>query len=310
MNRQHDLKSEFYARERTAHRGRLWRVALTSTGVLGLALGLAHLIGTLPNAAPRTGTVSQDDPAVGPNNRVPSPYSPVALGKPPQRTSQWPSAPPASPSVEEDAVSATSALPSKGSRGSAQSASTPSDHERKDATAGSDAGHGPPDSPPEPVASGKSVNETGAATPRSDADNGPPPESVTSGKSVNETGAVTAERSAAASALPVPDIAPAALPSPHSQGGLTSEEERTLLNRADALLRQGQIINARLWLDHATQAGSPIATFRLAETYDPRVLGQWRALGIAGDRGRARDLYARALDRGYEAARERLPGLN
>jgi hypothetical protein len=46
--------------------------------------------------------------------------------------------------------------------------------------------------------------------------------------------------------------------------------------------------------------------FRLAETYDPRILSQWRAVGISGDARTAHDLYAKAADAGYQPASDRL----
>lgn len=59
-------------------------------------------------------------------------------------------------------------------------------------------------------------------------------------------------------------------------------------------------------LDRALNEGSPVAAFRLAETYDPRILTQWKAHGTTGDPGRAKQLYTRALAAGVEAAKERL----
>src|SRR5829696_6531540 len=47
-----------------------------------------------------------------------------------------------------------------------------------------------------------------------------------------------------------------------------------------------------------------MATFRLAETYDPRVLSRWSPFGISGDRRRAREVHTKAFDVGCEGARE------
>lgn len=91
---------------------------------------------------------------------------------------------------------------------------------------------------------------------------------------------------------------------------LSGQEEAQLLSRADTLLRQGQIVSARLWLERGVRDGSAAAAYRLAETYDPRVLRQWGAIGVPGDRARARDLYAQAHAAGFEPARERLTGLD
>ena len=91
---------------------------------------------------------------------------------------------------------------------------------------------------------------------------------------------------------------------------LTAQDEAQLLSRAETLLGQGQIISARLWLELGVRDGSARAAYRLAETYDPRVLRQWGVVGVAGDRARARDLYAKAHAGGFEPARERLAGLD
>ena len=46
------------------------------------------------------------------------------------------------------------------------------------------------------------------------------------------------------------------------------------------------------------EAGHPRAAFLLAETFDPHVLSRLGALGIRGDAGKARELYARARSLG------------
>jgi len=83
-------------------------------------------------------------------------------------------------------------------------------------------------------------------------------------------------------------------------------ETSRLLSRAERLIEQGDISAARLLLERATEAGSAAAVFRLAETYDPRVLSQWRQRGIAGDIAKAQELYARAYQHGVEQAKERI----
>ena len=85
-----------------------------------------------------------------------------------------------------------------------------------------------------------------------------------------------------------------------------SSEEQKLLERADTLLKLGDISGARLVLERALGTGSAIAAFKLAETYDPRQLTRWRAHGMRGDWVRAQALYERARSGGVVEAEERL----
>jgi TPR repeat protein len=87
---------------------------------------------------------------------------------------------------------------------------------------------------------------------------------------------------------------------------LGAEQEKLWLDRAEALLREGQIAGARLWLERAAAHGSARASFRLAETYDPQMLLRWGAVGLRSDPGKARDLYAKAYAAGIPEARDRL----
>ena len=105
-----------------------------------------------------------------------------------------------------------------------------------------------------------------------------------------------------AAPMPPVDVAKAPPETPEVDDGW-------LLARARGLVEQGDISGARLVLEHALTAGSRRAAFHLAETYDPRVLAQWRALGIRGDANRARELYARASESGVAGSQERLLGL-
>jgi hypothetical protein len=86
-------------------------------------------------------------------------------------------------------------------------------------------------------------------------------------------------------------------------------DEQRLLARANALLLQADISDARPVLEHALERGSARAAFMLAETYDARVLQSWRARGISGDLAKARELYERAQAGGIEDARERIETL-
>ena len=82
-----------------------------------------------------------------------------------------------------------------------------------------------------------------------------------------------------------------------------------MVARASLLLGQGDIGSARIVLERAAATGNAQASFALAETYDPLVLGKWGAYGTLGDAAKARDLYARAQAGGVKEARERFDAL-
>jgi TPR repeat protein len=78
--------------------------------------------------------------------------------------------------------------------------------------------------------------------------------------------------------------------------------EQRLLQRAEALLENRDVSGARLVLERAVALGSARAAYRLAQTYDPRVLDAWGTLGMRGDPARARELYAQAAAGGIREA--------
>ncbi len=82
-----------------------------------------------------------------------------------------------------------------------------------------------------------------------------------------------------------------------------------LMARARLLLEQGDVGAARSALERAAEAGYPLATFTLAESYDPGVLSAWGTVGTLGDTAKARLLYARAAAGGVTAATDRLKAL-
>ena len=97
----------------------------------------------------------------------------------------------------------------------------------------------------------------------------------------------------------------------HDQSGPDrSLDDRKLLARAEALLRQGDIVGARILLEHTLEKGSARAAFMLAETHDERMLRTWGTYGIRADNDKARELYARAAAAGVGAAKERLQALS
>jgi TPR repeat protein len=95
-----------------------------------------------------------------------------------------------------------------------------------------------------------------------------------------------------------PTASPQANPAALSNNG----QLRTLLDRAEARRKIGDILGARQFLVLASQLGSVEALSRLAETYDPRMLAAWGVRGVQPDQEQAAKLYAKAQDL---AARER-----
>jgi hypothetical protein len=100
-------------------------------------------------------------------------------------------------------------------------------------------------------------------------------------------------------------------PSDLSASRPSAEEDETakLIERATGLLKQGDIGGARWVLLFAHDMGSARAGFMLAETYDPRILATWRALGTRADRAKARELYAKAYAKGIAEAKGRMEAL-
>jgi hypothetical protein len=76
-----------------------------------------------------------------------------------------------------------------------------------------------------------------------------------------------------------------------------------LIERAERLIRIGDISGARLVLERAADRGEPRAIFLLAQTWDPRMLRAWNVLGLRPDPERARSLYAKAAQEGLREAK-------
>jgi hypothetical protein len=85
--------------------------------------------------------------------------------------------------------------------------------------------------------------------------------------------------------------------------------EDRLTNRADELLRKGDVSGARLLLERALDNSNARAAFLMGETFDPNVLTKLRVLGIRGDASKAREFYAQALALGMVEARARMEAL-
>jgi hypothetical protein len=96
--------------------------------------------------------------------------------------------------------------------------------------------------------------------------------------------------------------------------GQTSPVSRSavLIEQAERHIQSGDLDAARATLSQAVVDGDALATFALAETYDPNMLAA-RGAGARGqpaDASMAQALYGRALAAGIERARVRLEALN
>jgi hypothetical protein len=103
-----------------------------------------------------------------------------------------------------------------------------------------------------------------------------------------------------------------AVPPPATAGGAVSKIDtgaKDLLAKADRLLEKGDIVAARAVYQRAAEMGSGSAALTLAATYDPNRLWSFGALGMVGNKERARQWYARASELGQPEAKVRLMAL-
>jgi TPR repeat protein len=110
-----------------------------------------------------------------------------------------------------------------------------------------------------------------------------------------------------AQAAPPPSVAPAA---PVGKPQTMTERDRSMLARADRLLREGDVAAARLLLAHLAQKGIAEGALAMARSYDPDVLVTLRVAGLEPDPAQARDWYRRAEQLGSTQATARLSTLN
>lgn len=83
-----------------------------------------------------------------------------------------------------------------------------------------------------------------------------------------------------------------------------------LVSRADDFLNNDDFASARLLLRRAAEAGDAKAALMLGATFDPLVLHERHAVGIASDIAQARQWYERAAKLGSNVAAERLTKLS
>ena len=101
-----------------------------------------------------------------------------------------------------------------------------------------------------------------------------------------------------------------------TSSGMTASEplqlslsEMALLEQCETMIARGDMQGARLELANAASAGSPVARFALAETFDPNMLAAWGLRDRVADVGTARALYAQALKAGVARAAQRISAL-
>ncbi|MFZ1921566.1 MAG: hypothetical protein WAU57_08030 [Xanthobacteraceae bacterium] len=111
----------------------------------------------------------------------------------------------------------------------------------------------------------------------------------------------------------VPEISPAvttasaeaAMPTPQ----IDETEIIEMIKRGKALLMSGDIASARLLLRRAADAGNAQAALELGATFDPLIIRQLGAVGMAPDPARAKHWYQRAADLGSASAMGQLAKL-
>ena len=81
---------------------------------------------------------------------------------------------------------------------------------------------------------------------------------------------------------------------------------KDLVARADRLLEKGDIVGARAIYQRAAELGDASAALALGATYDPNRLWSLGALGLVGNKERARQWYLRASELGHREAKARL----
>jgi hypothetical protein len=96
------------------------------------------------------------------------------------------------------------------------------------------------------------------------------------------------------------------LPTDPNIGEATAKD---LVERADRLVEKGDIVGARAIYQRAAERGDASAALALGATYDPNRLWSLGALGLVGNKERARQWYQRASELGNREAKTRLRAL-
>jgi hypothetical protein len=120
---------------------------------------------------------------------------------------------------------------------------------------------------------------------------------------LRRTNGLIAAQTKAWIAVPPP---PSRLPASPKIGDATA---RDLVARADRLLEKGDIVGARAIYQRAAELGEASAALALGATYDPNRLWSLGALGLVGNKERAKQWYQRASELGHREAKARLSAL-
>jgi hypothetical protein len=106
-----------------------------------------------------------------------------------------------------------------------------------------------------------------------------------------------------------PHVAPPAVADVQPGPGLSASETGALMRRGDAFRTAGDITSARLYYERAADAGDGQAALRLAESFDPLMLGLSGVRGVVGDPTEALTWYRRARQLGVAEADQRIKSL-
>ena len=117
------------------------------------------------------------------------------------------------------------------------------------------------------------------------------------------------DRAPQARGIPTPAPQPVAAPPPAPQRAIAPDEIAVLVRRGHDFLTTGDIAAARIVFRRAAEAGNAHAALTLGATYDPNVLRQVGAVGIAADATEARRWYKTAEELGSAEAARRLSDL-
>ncbi|MGO8921039.1 MAG: hypothetical protein ACLQJR_34540 [Stellaceae bacterium] len=256
-----------------------------------------------PVAATAPHSSQADDATAAPAPVAASPESPATLPAASESAAQTqPAAPPESaaqePSVPAVAVPATSPAAAAVLQPSEASAAKPAPA----------AVAAPPESATavpaasEPAAAPMVASDTAPAVP-SAASETPPAPTV-----VSETAPAVPETQQAAPPAQSAALEPSP-PAPHPAPEISDAEATLMVRRGDQLLAVGDIVSARRFFERAALAGDAAAACGLAKSYDPLVLRQLGAVGLAGDAATALVWYRRAAAAGNAEAQARLERL-
>lgn len=113
-------------------------------------------------------------------------------------------------------------------------------------------------------------------------------------------------QTAATAAVETPARQPARSPATPAAARAMNAEEASLMERADRLLREGDIAAARLIYSRLAHSGLANAALAMARSYDPDFLGSLSVAGLQPDTAQARSWYRQAEELGSPSAASRL----